>query len=528
MLSGASTPRTAATVRTCLALLVVAGTGLRIDPPENDELAHPQSQQHRSGLSTVGWSVLQNWMHHQVFAQKGFSEEAPNSFARKLATVRASPSVSLNSSVAVQFESIIPVFGESESYMAFLIKWDEAAWMVARSWNIYCVTADGKHRSKVTPWGGETDAAYKSFMAWHCEWPRDEREKTCHSVRLVKGVAGSITDEHIGTFEACHNATLSSEASYNLVACVPLTWESASDVESSGIVQLPQWLEYGVMHGVDQFVLYTMPDTDPRVYEIMEPYFQRGLATQVLLEASGTSYRASSYAAQQIIGNDCLYRMKHRAAWLMPFVDADEYIHFNSTANRGFPSVMSELVASQTSDVGAVAHGLSFGRYTFQKPNASLHELQLSSTLRETKVAPLCPKYVVRPHLVHALFVHWPTSWAVDTKMLGMPSGDLVGFHYRKPMDRQHRSPCCVQDASMLPEVPLLALALHARHGSPWPAFVASLEQPRPGALVLQETAVVMDHALRVADEFHNFVRSFNSFSVPTFFDPPGSGARAY
>jgi len=407
---------------------------------------------------------MQNDRRRRGFAE-GVAEHSFHASARTLAIVR--PSQSLKADLAVNVSSIIPVFSESESFIAFLLDSKHISWVHS---TMYCASADGKHRSKVRVERGV-------IFLWRCDWPVEERERPCHTVVLEKSVGGSQF-ESLGTFETCHHATLYSNASYRLAACVPLVWENKDSVYS-GIMHLAQWLEYGVMHGVDQFVFYALPDTDPKVKEIMEPYFERGLATQVVVDPNGMPYATSDLSAQRLLGHDCLYRMKHRVEWLMPFIDTDEYIHFNTTNWTSFPAIMSEIVACEESKHGVKANGLSFHRVAFKMPQASESQLQVASTDRNSLSDFACPKYVVKPHLVHTLDIHRPLTWAPQTFNLYVPPASMTAYHYR----RKHVAPP-TQDFSMLPEVPLLEEALFRRFGFNWSELSASLAASRSSSLL--------------------------------------------
>eukprot|EP00401_Gymnodinium_catenatum_P000584 CAMPEP_0117595430 /NCGR_PEP_ID=MMETSP0784-20121206/73756_1 /TAXON_ID=39447 /ORGANISM="" /LENGTH=405 /DNA_ID=CAMNT_0005397607 /DNA_START=101 /DNA_END=1315 /DNA_ORIENTATION=+ len=401
----ASARKAAATVRLCLALRVVASAGTRV-------VQLSPSESNRAGLVQ-----MQNDRRRRGFAE-GVAEHSFHASARTLAIVR--PSQSLKADLAVNVSSIIPVFSKSESFIAFLFDSNHMSWVDS---GIYCASEDGKHRSEVTMVRG-------NIFLWRCDWPAEEWERPCHTVVLEKGFRGSHF-ESLGTFETCHDAALYSNASYRLAACVPLVWEDA-DFAESGIMHLAPWLEYGVMHGVDQFVFYALPDTDPRVKEIMEPYFQQGLATQVVVDTNGMPYAARDYSAQQLLGHDCLYRMRHRAEWLMPYIDTDEYIHFNTTNRTSFPAIMSEIVAREESKRGLRAHSLSFERVMFEAPKASQEKLQIAAAVRKSLLENFpCPKYVVKPHLVHTLGIHWTTTSVPRTFTLSMPPASMAAYHYR-------------------------------------------------------------------------------------------------
>lgn len=296
------------------------------------------------------------------------------------------------------------------------------------------------------------------------------------------------------------------------------------------------------------FLVYTTPWSDSRIHRIIDPYIKKGLVTQVHIDAP-EYYGQNEYAPQQLVGNDCLYRMKHRTEWLMPFVDVDEYLNFNpgavhklsfpegvSTLLRGAPGQLStglpRAVMSHAPRRNFVmrraeisnylqprVNSISFGRVTFRHPKSPETELQLSSVFREAELADLCPKYMVRPLLVHTLFVHWPTSWAPFSKNLWVPPEQLVGHHYRT-LDTNTTT---TKDMSLQVEEPAPAMNLQRRFGSTWPSFAASLHTTYESSLNQIQPTSSSDLEVEVATKFADFVKYVNSLMVPTFIKPPGS-----
>eukprot|EP00443_Scrippsiella_acuminata_P132758 CAMPEP_0115706508 /NCGR_PEP_ID=MMETSP0272-20121206/70832_1 /TAXON_ID=71861 /ORGANISM="Scrippsiella trochoidea, Strain CCMP3099" /LENGTH=142 /DNA_ID=CAMNT_0003147769 /DNA_START=9 /DNA_END=434 /DNA_ORIENTATION=+ len=139
--------------------------------------------------------------------------------------------------------------------------------------SLFCASQDGKHRAPMHKWGGDTDAAYKSFMAFRCDWPQATTHQPCHSIVVQEGE----THADRGIVQACQETGILRE-SYNLVACVQPVYEKVDHLEHSGILKLPQWIEYNAMHG-----------------------------TQVHVEPAA-DLRPDDSSAQQLTANDCLYR----------------------------------------------------------------------------------------------------------------------------------------------------------------------------------------------------------------------------
>merc|ERR1712139_604129 len=106
-------------------------------------------------------------------------------------------------------------------------------------------------------------------------------------------------------------------------------------------------------------------------------------------------------------------------------------------------------------DHASKVHSLSFGRYTFKRPE-TITALQISSPMREDHVAKLCPKYVVNPSLVNALFTHWPTSWVDGAVGLGLPENVNVANHYRT----DEASTTTLADITLVKEEPAIRQAI--------------------------------------------------------------------
>eukprot|EP00747_Dinoflagellata_sp_TGD_P181420 gnl/TRDRNA2_/TRDRNA2_35246_c0_seq2.p1 gnl/TRDRNA2_/TRDRNA2_35246_c0~~gnl/TRDRNA2_/TRDRNA2_35246_c0_seq2.p1 ORF type:complete len:503 (-),score=47.50 gnl/TRDRNA2_/TRDRNA2_35246_c0_seq2:234-1742(-) len=385
---------------------------------------------------------------------------------RQLARITQIPPIDLNGT-ALRFSSAVPVFGSDESYLALLHEWNDNLWQnLSNLEPISCATPDGEHQAEVELWGGETNEPSKGFMALHCKWPSTQKWNRCHQVVLQVGLAEEGTQYTSDVIEVCHDPALQHEASYKLAACAPLSFHDPSQPDADGVVLLPQWLEWNLNHGVEQFLFYISNYTQSAILNIFKPYVEQGLAKFVVIDimhlpvermAGGEAIgfeTSDPRWARQLQANDCLYRMKHTATWLMPTIDADEYVLFME--NRLLVEALSKYTR-----YSPPVHALTFGRLTFLHPARPLDTLQISSTRREDDLEPTCPKYIVQPKWVNALFIHWPTSWANATVNIGLGEEVKVA-HFRTT----NSSTTGTDDITFSSDAPELEQSLCKRFGS--------------------------------------------------------------
>ena len=84
------------------------------------------------------------------------------------------------------------------------------------------------------------------------------------------------------------------------------------------------------MHGTSHFMFYTFKGVAFAEKDILNPYLDAGLATRVHFDI----YPEDSLVRFGYAANDCLYRSKHHARWLLTNVDMDEYIVLNRPFRR--------------------------------------------------------------------------------------------------------------------------------------------------------------------------------------------------
>jgi len=395
--------------------------------------------------------------------QQGVAEAPEAASQRIMARITELPTFRLveeRRKTETVLRSVVPVFPPGGgAFIAFVGDYNQNTWPLLRpngtASGLECVAKDGSgHRSPVEAFGAEQRKKQLWTTVYKCAWPDELRSKPCHSGSLVYRGA-TVFD-----FEACHDPALASEGQYDLAACIEPLFESPEKLTSSGIVQLPQWLEYNMQKGVQHFVVYTMNNTDPRVFAAMKPFLDAKLMTQVRLEVPFHATHGGQ-KTQMLVINDCVQRMRGRAKWLMTSVDTDEYTIFNTSKGplaETFQDSLAKLIADQPETI----HAVSFPRINFLRPKQPYDQLQIASASRETGHCG-CPKYFVRPDMVNSLFVHFPQSWDNGTRHLGVHEQAFVAFHYR--LDAVNKS---VVDTTLSSQAPALDAALGRRYGKGW------------------------------------------------------------
>jgi len=324
-----------------------------------------------------------------------------------------------------------------------------------------------------------------------------------------------------------------------------------------GLGELPQWLEYNLRHVVDHFLVYTMTGTDERVMDIYKPYLDDGLATRVHLEiprnstGSDREYKAESYSTQAWFANDCLYRMKNHAKWMSPTIDVDEYFrlvhstqvqdtmlsaksNYGASPWDGFESDWKDNNLDWKDNLGGPilrtdnlnVHSLSFSRYLYLRAPAG-GALQISSSMRQETLAQKCPKYVVNPALVNALFIHWPTSWVAGSVGLSVPPILGVGNHYRLT----DSSTAKATDWALAAEVPAVTEAIEARFQSTWESLSTKLASGTWKQMTLMSAATQQKEFASLEDqlsmEFTDWINDVNKRDQIEILVPPSVDPRA-
>ncbi|CAJ1358254.1 unnamed protein product [Effrenium voratum] len=397
------------------------------------------------------------------------SRPGPWQSPRDLATV-VPPAPMPWGDVELQFLSAIPVFGKGTNYIALLHDYHPGFWDYATKHRLFCASSDGSHKAALKLWGGEIDRM-KRTIAFHCPWPQEAADGNYHLiVQSEEGMQlGEIRTKQTPNLLGRHGA----------IACIAVAWNEPGMKPTS--TRAPQWLEYSLMHGVGHFLLYTQDGMDEEFLRVYRPYLEQGLATRIHITPVKTHfehYHAVHHSTHNWVANDCLYRAKHHARWVLPTIDWDEYLIVKEGAPARWhgPNFMANLwdqVAAEASLTHNEVHAVMLSRYQFAVSPAS--ELDTTSTLRERKVARKLLKYVVNPDVVNSVFVHWPTSWAEGTFALKLKRGVASLNHYRLSEEEVGEGNGMVRDEALVPEVPAIANALRARFGKPWEKLMLEL-----------------------------------------------------
>mmetsp|Transcript_18621 Transcript_18621/g.36507 ORF Transcript_18621/g.36507 Transcript_18621/m.36507 type:complete len:524 (+) Transcript_18621:67-1638(+) len=399
----------------------------------------------------------------------------------------------------LQLTSAVPVFvNTSDSYIALIFKFNPPAWEAVTASKFLCESPDHKKSAAVEWFGGETKQPYPLAIVGRCRWPVANKQR-CYRLGLTEEGGGSA-----GDVEACHEPDLATEGPFRLASCGHAWWDEMDHPAFAGSLLLPPWVEYQLLRGVQHFFWYTDSRTQPSIYAAMEPYFKQGVATRI---HSHTPLDRHDWDDL----NDCLYRTRHRAEWMMPTVDLDEFIRPSpyATTDRTLPEMFDALAALYTN----VTH-ISFGGFRFLKPDDPKH-VSVVSALREPAPQALCPKYVVRPWAANTLFVHWPISMAEGSQTLAVPVEELSFNHYRT----RDRTLMNTTDTTLESFAAPLYQKLRKRFQKPW-AEVAQDTLESLASVLLQDSSVGRP-GVDYAALFPDFVRLFQDLKAPRIVELP-------
>mmetsp|Transcript_53112 Transcript_53112/g.99554 ORF Transcript_53112/g.99554 Transcript_53112/m.99554 type:complete len:498 (-) Transcript_53112:48-1541(-) len=418
---------------------------------------------------------------------------------RQLATVTPPQPMHLSSkNIRLQFLSAVPTFGSVANYIALIHPYDQSLWDTLKDFKLYCSGPNNTHPAEMRIWGGGPQAHYPHIIVWHCDWPKEEANAGSYEV-FIKEANG----KQVGQLETSYDPQLL--ASYRTMACVAPVFYSPSssqDPRPNSPRMLPQWLEYNLMHGVDHFLFYTFEDTAKEIMEVYRPYLDDGVATRVHLKIpeyineSSTGWTMNqgddSRWNSGWTTNDCLYRTKNHAQWVLPTMDVDEFIRTDS----GIKDIVDSMMKDH--DYHAV-HSLELERYRFLEPRGP-HAVLISSDMRED-VAGVdwmnrsLPKFLMNPSVVNTLFIHYATSWDGQAGLLQVPADRAVINHYRCN-DKRNKRPTNVTDTRLVAEVPTLLKALQERFKMPWPTLRMKLARPKDLAPALRPQLHSRNHSL--------------------------------
>ena len=379
---------------------------------------------------------------------------------RDLANVSLSPLIDLDSNFSLRFWSAVPYFG-STSYVALLASihkarephksFDPEELRSSLQKNaLFCTGPNRSHRRELRV------ASLKDIAILLCDWPREEADFGMYKLYLedAKGRA-------MGEVEANYKPSLLKQ--YGTVACVQNLWNNPR-LNVSGLRLFPQWLDFHNSHGINHFIVYTTSDMSPVWWELYQPYIDEGLVTRVHLNLAKDRRRSFSEWLQSFIWNDCLYRAKGHAKWLIPSLAVDEYLRLRLTDHS-----LTEILDAASGPSEASVTGVAFKKYRFAR--APPAQMEISSPLY-FNWPERSWKHAVKVDLVKAVSDLGNGTFYDSKEQFGVVN------HYRHPSPQEikNRRLANSTDEFLLKEVPILETALEKRYGKEWRSFLEKVQ----------------------------------------------------
>eukprot|EP00438_Fugacium_kawagutii_P016811 Skav203770 [mRNA] locus=scaffold206:174715:175998:+ [translate_table: standard] len=313
----------------------------------------------------------------------------------------------------------VPVLDKDEFYIALIVEipydklWDHYYGRPKRTWSHVSRTTSllcsGPNRAHLSP------IRFQGTVLI-CPWPLEEKDNLLFEV-LVEDAEEQV----LGSFMASHDPTW---GQYQVVACVrdlyePLNWDNRP---RNGVFrELVQWIEWSLMNGVDHFLVYKFNGTDSVEEDILKPYFDAGVITMVYFDSCPDHFDVRHGRTM----NDCLFRAKGHAQWLMTAIDTDEYLYIPGGL---VPALKSEVFGNLDR-----VRSLEFKRSRFTKPDKKV--LDISSTryepLNTSQRGWMNPKFLIHVDFVHRVATHHAEMWEEDTNRIIVDPEIAKVHHYR-------------------------------------------------------------------------------------------------
>ena len=375
---------------------------------------------------------------------------------RDLATVSTSKPLQVNDKLFLRFLSAVPVFENQSSYIALIHNRTDALQRYLSSNDLFCTGPERSHRAKL-----RVSVSWRIFTIFRCDWPKDY-ETGEYEVNLE-----DANGDFIGQVQVSSKPSLLRQ--YRTMACVRNLWnDPAANV--SGLRDFPQWLDYHHVHGIDHFIIYTTSDMSPALQEVYQPYIDEGLVTRVHLDEPAERCWCSTCMQQLLIANDCLYRAKGHARWLLPTLDVDEYLRVRSSED-----VTAMLDEQANLNANEMVNSVIFKKYRFARRLTG--DVEISSPRYSHVAEDKAMKYVVNVSLVKAVSIHHPVQ-AQGMRIYLQPTVAAIN-HYRHPtwMETDAHSFVNYTDDSLLTKVPMLEETLKRRYGQQWKTFLEKVSR---------------------------------------------------
>ena len=377
------------------------------------------------------------------------------------------PAVIKLDDVELQFVSVVPTFGSHESYISLIHEKKEGQeGLIALATNLSCTGPNGSHRAKLRVANSdefESDWSFHTILL--CDWPKEEAEMGEYEVFLEDANGKSI-----GQLKAKYRPSLLKQ--YGTMACVRNLWNDPR-ANVSGLADLPQWLEYHHMHGVEHFIIYTTSDMSPALQEVYQPYIDEGVVTRVHLDMPAEKCWCMKCLQQELILEDCLYRAKGHAKWLFPSLDVDEYVMIRSGEDI-------TTFLEKTGADGRASAVVEFQKYRFARAHTGL---EISSPYYVPRAQDVSErKFAANVSAVASVLVHIVIQSPHGKTVYPEPGTAQVN-HYRHPtqdmMDKHlFANP---SDFTLAAEVPAVEKLLKQRYGEGWQKFLEKVRTaPEP------------------------------------------------
>eukprot|EP00438_Fugacium_kawagutii_P010601 Skav209972 [mRNA] locus=scaffold3013:67533:69618:- [translate_table: standard] len=316
----------------------------------------------------------------------------PRTLARIL-----SQEINVSESLSMTIISAVPVFGD-EAYIALIserprdVLWRH--WLPERTEefrssmrHLFCSGPGGSHRYRLECKG--------SVLL--CPWPPEERHQIFFHVYL-EDADGTV----LGSIVASHQPHLLGQ--YQIMACVPDLFDADPEhpentVHSSGAFSLlVQWMEWYWMNGVEHFLVYSFDGYSifKKDMAVLNPYFDAGVASMIDFD----SFPSNALSRKGHLMNDCLFRAKNHAQWLIAGFDLDDFLY---VPQKLAPALKDRSILSDPTRF----HTLAFTKLRFTK--AKTNQVILSSGQYEpckNQTGCLRPKQVVNVDYAYRLSIY--------------------------------------------------------------------------------------------------------------------------
>ena len=306
---------------------------------------------------------------------------------------------------------------------------------------------------------------------------------------MVNPWCGLNVSNHNHYHSFFHFLKISGFRQHEILTCVRDTFNDPHPLHEwqgrySGVFkQLVEWLEWSLMHGTSHFMFYTFKGTGYAEKDILVPYLDAGVASRVHFNF----YPEDSLVRYGYASNDCLYRAKNHARWLLSNVDVDEYMVFHRPFSSFKPAPASpyedscsqqdircfdfDALLKVTSDTPrSKVRSLKFARVRFGR--AEPNQLEISSVYREERPPTnRSVKHVVNVDLVSRLSIHGLVVYDEGTTVVYAHPANAVIHHYRLPYEMKVKyedydfsdPETKATDLSLLPDMSPLTEAIQRR-----------------------------------------------------------------